>query len=310
MRSIQTYYSILRKKGLYTCLREAKKALWPVWFTRSKAAINLIQSERTSRYLWRKYKDLITMPLEADGQVIQPTRVVWVCWLQGVEQAPDIVKKCIASIRSQMPDYELRVLTADNIFKYASLPEHIVRKYQNGTINFTHFSDILRTALLVQHGGIWMDATVLLTTPIPDYMRDEPLFFPQKSVLQSDPHSGSSWFIVAKKGNPVLKRVLDLLCAYWKSHHVLCDYFLLHLFVHLVMTKNEQGKSILQAMPYIPNADAHTMQYRLFRQYDEKAWNLMLSRSAIHKLTWKFNNNEPLDKKGTNYDYILHHMHL
>ena len=310
MRSIKTYLEILRKKGLYMCLREAKKAVWPIWWTRSRAAIEQIQAERASKYLWRRYKDLIVKPLDETQEAKEPTRIIWMCWLQGIENAPEIVKKCVESVKRNMPQYEVRVLTAENIFDYVTLPEHIVRKYQKGTITFTHFSDILRTALLVQHGGIWLDATVLMTDAIPAQMTDASLFLLQKSKLQIIPHMGSSWYIVAQKGNAVLKRVLELLSAYWARENKLRDYYLFHLFFYLAITQNTQGREALRAIPYVPNVDAHTLQYTLFEDYDERVWKQTISRSPIHKLTWKFNHNEPLDKSGTNYDYILHHMHL
>lgn len=292
------------------CLREAKKAIWPIWWTHSRAAIEQVQAERASKYLWRHYKALITKPLDETQQAEEPTRIIWVCWLQGIENAPEIVKKCVESVKRNMPKYEVRVLTAENLFEYVTLPEYIVRKYKKGTITFTHFSDILRTALLVQHGGIWLDATVLLTEELPAQMTDAPLFFLQSSILQSMPHMGSSWLLISHKGNPVLQRLMDLLAAYWRRENKLRDYYLFHLFFYLVLTHNEQGMGAQKRIPYIPNVDAHTLQYSLFADYDENVWKQTTSRSPIHKLTWKFNHNEPLDKKGTNYDYILHRLHI
>lgn len=309
MRSLKTYYSILRKKGFYTCLRELKLAAWPLWFTHNRAAIDQIQADRASRYLWRKYGSLIAKPLD-DQKDAKPTHIIWLCWLQGIEQAPEIVQKCVASVKQYMPDYKVQVITSENIFEYVALPEQIVRKYQNGTINFTHFSDILRTALLVQHGGIWLDATVLLTGAIPSQMTDSPLFFLQKSVLSTTPHAGSSWLLVAQKGNPVLQRVLDLLSVYWESENKLRDYFLFHLFLYLVLTKNLQGKEALNKIPYVPNVDAHTLQFSLFKDFSDAQWKQITFRSTIHKLTWKFNHNEPLEKPCTFYDYILHHLYI
>lgn len=310
MRNFKTYLEILRKKGLYMCLREAKKAAWPIWWTHSRAAIEQIQAERTSKYLWRHYKNLIAKPLDVTQQATEPTRIVWLCWLQGLDNAPDIVKRCIDSVKRHMKEYEVRVLTAENIFDYVTLPEHIVRKYQNGTITFTHFSDILRTALLVQHGGIWLDATVFLTSTLPRQMTEAPLFFLQKSKMQTIPHFGSNWFLVAYKGNAIMSRMLELLCVYWAKENKVRDYFIYHIFLYLLLTHNEQGISVQKAVPYIPNVDAHTLQFTLFDDYDERIWQQTISRSPIHKLTWKFNHNEPLDKTGTNYDYILHRMHI
>ena len=204
-----------------------------------------------SKYLWRHYKALITKPLDETQQAEEPTRIIWVCWLQGMENAPEIVKKCVASVKQNMPRYEVRVLTAENLFEYVTLPEHIVRKYQKGTITFTHFSDILRTALLVQHGGIWFDATVLLTDELPAQMTDAPLFFLQSSKLQSMPHMGSSWLLISHKGNPVLQRLMDLLAAYWRRENKLRDYYLFHLFFYLVLTHNEQGMGAQKRIPFM-----------------------------------------------------------
>lgn len=306
MRSLKTYYSILHKKGLYMCLREGKKAIWPIWWTHSRAAIEQIQAERASRYLWRHYKDLIVKPLDEMQQENEPTRIIWMCWLQGLDNAPEIVKKCVASVKQNMPNYEFRLLTAENMFEYVTLPEHIVRKYKNGTISFTHFSDILRTALLVQHGGIWIDATVLMTGELPAQMTDSPLFFLQKSMLSQTPHMGSSWYIVANKGNAVLKRVLELLSAYWEKENKLRDYYLFHLFFYLVIAKNSQGIEVQKVIPYVPNVDAHTLQFSLFDEYDEHIWQQIISRSPIHKLTWKFKDTSLLKKQGTYYNHILH----
>lgn len=309
MRSLKTYMDILRKKGMYTCLLEAKKAVWPVWWTHSRAAIDQMQAERVSRYLWRRYGPLITAPLEELSRTT-PNKTIWICWLQGRDHAPEIVQRCIASVEKYAPDYRIQFLTAENLNDFVTLPEHIWSKYQSGTITFTHFSDILRTALLVQHGGIWMDATVLLTGPLSEEIVTQPLFLFQKSPLSAMPHFASSWFIVADQGNPVMKRMLELLSAYWKKEKVLKDYFLFHLFLYLIMTHNEQANTLAKAMPYIPNGDAHKLSSVFFEAYSAETWRQIAERSAVHKLTWKFNHGEPIDKRGTNYDYILHYMHL
>lgn len=313
MRSLKTYYSILQKKGLYTCLREAKKALWPVWFTHSRAAIEQIQAERVSRYIWRRYDKLISVPLAAKPQQTDPPKTIWICWLQGEQAAPEIVKQCIASVRHYATEYTIRLLTADNIAQFVTLPNHIWRKYHNGTITFTHFSDILRTALLVQHGGIWLDATVMLTNELPKSITKEPLFFFQKPILQTMPHLGSSWFIISQKGNPILQRTLDLLCEYWRTETILRDYFLFHIILFIICTKNKEASEMLKDIPYIDNTYPHLMQFSLFDTYTDSGWQRFCEVSPIHKLTWKFSNTPPYspnNKRDTYYDHILHHLHL
>ena len=80
--------------------------------------------------------------------------------------------------------------------------------------------------------------------------------------------------------------------------------------MYLLLSRNPQAKEVAKTMPFIPNGDAHLLQSRLFENFDAQQWEQICSRSTIHKLTWKFNYNEPSDKKDTYYDYILHHMYL
>ena len=310
MRSIKIYLDILRKKGFVGCWHEALKAVWPIWWTRNRAAIEQIQAERASRYLWKHYQELIMKPLDQTQQADEPTRIIWVCWLQGREQAPAIVKRCLASMAYWAPEYEIRLITAENMFDLVHLPEHIKQRYQKGRIPFAHFSDVLRVALLAEYGGVWLDATVLLTGALPESVSTEPFFMLQRSVLSNLPHAGSNWYMSARKGNPIMQRMVELLCAYWKRENGLRDYYIFHLFLYLLFTRNPEGQKIWKLMPYVQNIDAHVLQKCLFDAYDEKRWKTITSHSSIHKLTWKFIHNEPLAESGTNYDYILHHLHL
>ena len=36
---------------------------------------------------------------------------IWICWFQGIENAPDIVKKCYDSVKRNMPDSNITVIT-------------------------------------------------------------------------------------------------------------------------------------------------------------------------------------------------------
>lgn len=58
----------------------------------------------------------------------------------------------LASLRRNLPDYDLRVLTWDNIKDYVDLPQVIYDKLVAGWIVGAHFSDVLRLALLSMYG--------------------------------------------------------------------------------------------------------------------------------------------------------------
>ena len=88
---------------------------------------------------------------------------VWFCWLQGIDDAPEIVKACYNSIKRNIPNRETKVIDAKNWKDYVELPDFIVKKWEKGRIPAALFSDLLRLELLIKYGGTWIDSTVLCT---------------------------------------------------------------------------------------------------------------------------------------------------
>lgn len=88
---------------------------------------------------------------------------VWVCWLQGFEQAPELVSVCVASMRKYLKDREITLLSYDNYTEYAELPPHVVERYERGEMPAALFADLLRLEVLIRHGGTWMDASMWVT---------------------------------------------------------------------------------------------------------------------------------------------------
>ena len=114
----------------------------------------------------KKYAPLLQqLLLDYSGKELthQHSHIVWVCWFQGMEHAPEIVRICHTSLRRYITDREIIVLTDDNISQYVTFPEHIRMKYQKGLIPMAHYSDLLRLEVLTRYGGTWIDSTVLCT---------------------------------------------------------------------------------------------------------------------------------------------------
>lgn len=97
------------------------------------------------------------LPKEQNCDVAE--KQVWICWLQGMENAPQIVRDCYASVCYWMKDWKITVITADNMNEYVQFPDYIVRKWKEGVISNTHLSDLLRLELLIRYGGLWIDST-------------------------------------------------------------------------------------------------------------------------------------------------------
>lgn len=219
---------------------------------------------------------------------------VWICWFQGMDGAPDIVKKCYKSIKENLTDREVVLITSENMNQYVEFPEFIIDKWKRGVITNTHLSDLLRLELLIKYGGTWMDATVFCSDRrenIPDYLLDSDLFFYQMLKPGRDGHViyQSSWFITARSNNKILKATLYLCYEYWKRNNRLIDYFLLHDFMSIVLDKYPDDW--LKIVPR-DNGTPHILLLRLFEKYDDRIWESIKNQTCFHKMSYKFTEEQ------------------
>ncbi len=231
---------------------------------------------------------------------------VWVCWFQGMENAPEIVQKCYKSLCDNLDDREIILITKDNLSDYVEFPDFIIEKWEKGIITNTHMTDLLRLELLIRYGGTWIDATVLCTSPrldIPDFFFNSELFMFQTLKPGRDGHANfvSSWYMSAKTNNKVLSAVRFLCYEYWKKSSGMIDYFMLHDFVSGVLERYPEEWSAI-----IPrdNSAPHILLLRLFEKYNEDIWNEAKRLTPFHKLSYKI-DSEKTEIRGTYYDVIL-----
>jgi len=264
---------------------------------RSRTALEILRlsaSLKTKQKLAKKYGRVLEQFKYDSNLPHETSNKVWVCWFQGMEQAPDIVKKCYESVVQNMPDKEVVLLTDDNIKDYIHFPEYIQQKYEAGIITRTHMTDLLRLELLIQYGGMWLDATVFCSSSnIPSYFFDSDLFFYQCLKPGRDGNSAyiSSWLMTAKTNNRILIATREFCYVYWKDNNEMWDYFLLHDFMALAMEKYEdEWKQIVPR----DNAAPHELLLRLFEPYDERMWQAIKTQTPFHKLTYKINEDQTM----------------
>lgn len=155
------------------------------------------------------------------------------------------------------------VFDSKNYQQYANFPPYITEKFEKGIISKTHFSDLLRLQLLVNHGGTWIDSTVYCTKS-PDFAFNIPIFV-FKNNDRADPSCVfSSWFISSQTNDSILTLTRDLLFEYWKNHDSLFHYFLIHFFFTMA---TEKFTDEWKAVPTFSNIPPHTLQRELFDEY-------------------------------------------
>ena len=247
---------------------------------------------------------IATVP-PSDGQtdsLLPNADTIWTCWLQGEEQAPDVVKTCIGSLRKL--GRNVVVLTEENIPDYVTIPNYIMHKCAQGIINNTHFSDILRVALLSERGGTWIDATVFISdqTLIGEVMENYPLFaysFAMRDSI-SDCMLFDSWFLHSVSANPIILDVRDMLYEYWEKEDSLMHYFLFHLMFSIACRRHSEWND---AIPIFSLEPCHLLQHEMLAPYDELRWRHIMQCSGVHKLTYKYDTNANI--RGTMLEHLL-----
>lgn len=229
---------------------------------------------------------------------------VWVCWMQGMDNAPVLVQRCFLSLKENLKDREIVLITSSNLKDYTDFPTYILEKYEKGLITHTHFSDLLRVELLCRYGGTWIDATVFCSGGnIPSYMLNSDLFMFQnlKPGADGSTLNISSWFMTSCANNKIMLAVRALLWEYWKKNNRLIDYFLLHHFIVMVGERyTDEWKRIVQ----FPNSFPHILLLMLFDEFNQEKWDAVTNVCPFHKLAYK-RSKEEMDKKGTYYKYIM-----
>lgn len=124
--------------------------------------------------LMKEYGDLLVANSETSSKEKQ-NNIIWVMWLQGFDNAPELVKVCRQYLEKNKPaDSQIIELTSENLSDYVSFSDVMIQKIKDGTITYTHLSDLVRTQVLANYGGLWIDSTVLVTKEIPHQMFEEP----------------------------------------------------------------------------------------------------------------------------------------
>lgn len=226
-----------------------------------------------------------------DYNKIELSDKVWMYWSQGFNNAPTLVKKCVSQAKKFFGN-RLVLLDDDNLYNYIELPSFIKKKYNNGIISKTHFSDILRISLLALHGGLWLDSTVYITSNNTyNLIKNEKLFvYKAFNLDDSDeyPIVASSWLISCCKNNNIIVGTRDILYDYWKKNNCLKNYYLLHIiFGYVARRFVDEFDEVLT----YPNDNPHLLMFSLKDKFNLDKSILIKRLSDFHKLDRRLENN-------------------
>lgn len=248
---------------------------------------------QTLSYLKKRYGRLAESAAGNLGQK-QENAPVWVFWWQGEEAAPVLVRRCIRSIRRQAGNHPVRVVDQNNYREFVTIPGHIEEKRDKGIISLTHFSDFLRMALLAEHGGLWLDATIYAADSLAPAFRGE-LFTVRNPGLEEENVSQWDWSVFAIGGNAgcgLFAGVRELLSAYWLENDWLIDYYVFDYMMRLIVDSCPAIREALEAVT--PN---NSGIYHYQKHFQDPADTLPPEDTWLFKLSWK-GSYSPVNRAG------------
>jgi hypothetical protein len=129
-------------------------------------------------------------------------RVIWSYWNEAT--LPADVQVCVNSWSKYNPEYTIRLLNAETAKSWLGYDPLTLRMADS----VQRVSDIVRLEVVAKHGGVWLDASFLLTAPLSKWVSPTGFtgftleFSPGRPVYES-------WAFAAPAGDPFVTALRD-----------------------------------------------------------------------------------------------------
>ena len=124
------------------------------------------------------------------AEIKEIPKIIWTYW--DSDDMPPFIKKCINNFKKFNPDWDLRILGKSELPEYI---QSLIPQYQ---------SDWVRLAKLKDEGGVWLDASIILTESL-DWIRsrqqlnetDGLMFYSSRHTIDANYPVVENWCIAA-----------------------------------------------------------------------------------------------------------------
>lgn len=249
----------------------------------------------------------------------QDEKIIWQYWGQGLDKLPEMAKLCFKSVDYYCGDYRVIRLTDATVSDYIDFPEFVWRQKNNPVFQPAFFADLLRLALLNVYGGVWLDASILLTDNLPTHYAEHDFFMFSRDPNSKNKNWGSeehcyfNWqsefkirhlnsIIYAKRGSDTARMLMDLLLYFWQTQNTVNHYF----FFQILCSVLQEKRIALHDMPLEDDTLPHLLQGWMNQPFDAKKLVEITAEINIHKLPVRMEKASlHLQEQQTFYDYFV-----
>ena len=283
-------FKLVKKNNLECIIFEELDKIKP--FTQSFTLDNI---KEDFEYLVNKYKYLIKRENN-----IKDDCPIWMMWYQGIRQAPPLVLACIQSVIKNREKHPVIIISKYNIEKYIKLPSYIIEKFHNKTFSITHFSDIVRLALLFKYGGYWIDSTYFVNTPLTKVKTSFHTLQLKECFTNKHPFVKCIWsinFMAVTKNSFIATYGYHAILFYWKKYNSLIDYFFFDYIIHIAYYNVPEFKKMFEQIPIV-SCNIFSLIKKLNSEYNP-------SEICLFNKVGKKRRKGLIINATTNYDYII-----
>lgn len=230
-------------------------------------------------------------------------QVIWQYWGQGVDkdELPELVKVCFDSVDNNARDFRIIRLSDETVGEYVDIPQWVMDKVKNDTMRRVFFSDLLRMILLNCYGGLWLDATVLMTSSFPKEFMTGDHFCYQRSSIEPYKESWERTFIYyyswrpgfqvnmlssilwSKPRSEMMAVLADLLLYFWSDRETEPSFY---FFLQILYNRLIEGKLAHLRPKVVSDCLPHILHMLIRGARLPYTYSYALDHSSLHKLTY------------------------
>lgn len=243
---------------------------------------------------WESFLDVIqpyvNLPIYSSPIAATEDLPIWVYW-NDASNMPKMVECCVERIKKNSNGRKVIIVTECTVSDYLNLDEIVWRKYREGKISRTHFCDIVRIALLYQYGGVWMDCTLLLTQPLPNYVTSSTFYTNHLNKVDQNNIGGGRWstfFLACHPGNLMMKAALDVFVEYWHRYDNIVDYVWMDYIFNMLYNHIPAVRQMIDSVPE-NNPDIWIMQTKIGQAFSQEDYKALFADESrfLYKFSYK-----------------------
>lgn len=236
---------------------------------------------------------------------------IWVCWWQGLDQAPELVKECIKRIKKNCTSGKVIVLTKDNYLDFVEFPKNIQNAINKDRVSINHITDLLRVNLLASHGGIWIDSTVFTFSKLNESIFESsffslPLPYSERSSRYVSKGRWSGFLMgCCKESRQLFQFISECMEEYFSHNDQIVTYFFLDYLLEIAYENDIHNFRESVNQLEVPTHSLYDLNNLLVKNSHGRFTLITNSTTPFYKLNWKSEYALTFDQVKHRIDIVI-----